>query len=81
MKEKNNVYAYKVIYHLINGEIKEVIFKNNQNQNKGEIIQQLCRWTNGSFEYFANEDITTIVSMNQVCFFDVVELKKEEKND
>lgn len=68
----------KVIYHLLNGEIKEVIYKNKKKYSKMEFMNQMCRCNNGNYGYFSDEDIKSIVNLNYVCFFDIEEVNKDE---
>lgn len=50
---------YEVTYHLTNGEIKKVIYK-NINVSKQEFLMQMCRGNNNAFTFFADEVIRKI---------------------
>jgi hypothetical protein len=65
---------YEVTYHLTNGEIKKVIYK-NINVSKQEFLMQMCRGNNNVFTFFADESIENVVNINYVCFFEVKEVK------
>lgn len=64
---------YELTYHLTNGEIKKVIYK-NINVSKQEFLMQMCRGNN-AFTFFADESIENVVNINYVCFFEVKEVK------
>lgn len=51
---------YEVTYHLTNGEIKKVIYK-NINVSKQEFLMQMCRGNNNAFTFFADESIENYV--------------------
>lgn len=64
----------EVTYHLTNGEIKKVIYK-NINVSKQEFLIQMCRGNNNAFTFFADESIENVVNINYVCFLEVKEVK------
>lgn len=66
----------KVIYHLLNGETVEVIYENSTKLSKIDFLNKMCQWNNGHFGYFGNEDITKVINLDKVCFFELVELDK-----
>lgn len=72
---------YKVTYHLINGEIKTVVYENPNNLNKEEFLMDVCKWRNGSFCWYGNEEMTNIVNINWVCFIDIEEIEKDINNN
>nr|DAZ19456.1 MAG TPA: hypothetical protein [Caudoviricetes sp.] len=65
---------YEVTYHLTNGEIKKVIYKNIK-VSKQEFLIQMCRGNNNAFTFFADESIENVVNINYVCFLEVKEVK------
>lgn len=70
--------SYKIIYHFLNGEKKEVVYKNTNKYSKLDFIKQMLRSISGSFQYFGNEDMTNFINLNHVCFFDIEEVKLDE---
>lgn len=64
---------YEITYHLTNGEIKKVIYK-NINVSKQEFLMQMCSGNN-NFTFFSDESIENIVNINYVCFFEIKEVK------
>mgnify|MGYP001624023386 CR=1 FL=1 len=71
---------YKITYHLINGEIKTVVYENSKNLNKDEFLTEVFKYSNNSFYWYSNEEMTNVMNINWVCFIDIEEIEKDMNN-